>query len=69
MQSLITGKLLIEIDFYPGTPVNLKDINKDYIEVPTIPSTTSKIGRALENLDLRRCNEIGIGPGRYCQAH
>ncbi len=52
MQSLITGKLLIEIDFYPGTPVNLKNINKHYTEVPTIPSTTSKIGRALDKLDL-----------------
>ena len=52
MQSLITGKLLIEIDFYPGTPVNLKNINKHYTEVPTIPSTTSKIARALDKLDL-----------------
>jgi paraquat-inducible protein B len=52
MQSLITGKLLIEIDFYPGTPVNLRNINKHYTEVPTIPSTTSKIGRALDKLDL-----------------
>jgi paraquat-inducible protein B len=52
MQSLITGKLLIEFDFYPGTPVNLKNIHKHYTEVPTIPSTTSKIGRALDKLDL-----------------
>ena len=42
MQSLITGKLLIEVDFYPGTPVNLRNINKHYTEVPTIPSTTSR---------------------------
>jgi paraquat-inducible protein B len=52
MQSLITGKLLIEIDFYPGTPVNLKNINKRYTEIPTIPSTTSKLARALGKLDL-----------------
>ncbi len=52
MQSLITGKLLIEIDFFPGTPVNLKNINKSYTEIPTIPSTASKIGRALDKLDL-----------------
>jgi paraquat-inducible protein B len=52
MQSLITGKLLIEIDFYPGTPVNLKNIHKHYTEVPTIPSATSKIRRALDKLDL-----------------
>jgi paraquat-inducible protein B len=52
MQSLITGKLLIEIDFYPGTPVNLKNIHKHYTEIPTIPSTASKIRRALDKLDL-----------------
>jgi len=52
MQSLITGKLLIEIDFYPGTPVNLKNIHKHYTEVPTIPSTASKLRRALDKLDL-----------------
>jgi len=52
LQSLITGKLLIEIDFYPGTPVNLKNISNQYTEIPTIPSTASKIGRALDKLDL-----------------
>jgi len=52
MQSLITGKLLIELDFYPDTQVNLKNINKRYTEIPTIPSTTSKLARALDKLDL-----------------
>jgi paraquat-inducible protein B len=52
MQSLITGKLLIEIDAFPDTPVNLKNINKEYTEIPTIPSTTSKLAQALEKLNL-----------------
>ena len=52
MQSLITGKLLIELDFYPDTPVNLKNIDKDYTEIPTIPSTTSRLARAFDKLDL-----------------
>ena len=52
MQSLITGKLLIELDYYPGTPLILKNINKEYIEIPTIPSTTSKLAQALDKLDL-----------------
>ena len=30
----------------------LKNIDKDDIEVPTIPSTTAKLARALEKLDL-----------------
>ena len=52
LQSLISGKLLIELDFYPGTPLILRNIDKEYIEIPTIPSTTSKLTRALDKLDL-----------------
>jgi paraquat-inducible protein B len=52
MQSLISGKLLIELDFYPDTPLILKNINKEYIEIPTIPSTTSKLYQALDKLDI-----------------
>ena len=52
LQSLISGKLLVEIDFYPGTPLNLKNIDKQYFEIPTIPSTPSKMSRALDKLDL-----------------
>jgi len=57
MQSLITGKLLIELDFYPGTPLILKNIDKEYIEIPTIPSTTSRLAQALDKLDLEAVQE------------
>ena len=52
-QSFITGQLAIELDFYPGSPVNLKNINKEYIEIPTIPSTTERLAHTLEKLDLQ----------------
>jgi paraquat-inducible protein B len=52
LQSLISGKLLIELDFYPGTPLILRNIEKKYIEIPTIPSTPSKLARALDKLDI-----------------
>jgi paraquat-inducible protein B len=52
MQSLISGKFLIELDFHPNSPLVLKHINKEYIEIPTIPSTTSKLFRALDKLDI-----------------
>jgi ABC-type transporter Mla subunit MlaD len=52
MQSFITGQLLIEIDFRPGTPVVLKNIDKDYIEIPTIPSTSARLAKTLDKLDL-----------------
>lgn len=52
MQSLITGQLLIELNFFPDTPVFLQNINKDYVEIPTIPSTTAKVAQALEKIDI-----------------
>jgi paraquat-inducible protein B len=64
MQSLITGQLLIALDFYPGTPKVLLDTNKEYIEIPTIPSTSAKLARALEKLDLEAIQnklELALG--------
>ena len=52
MQSFITGQLMIELDFFPDTPVNLKNIDKDYLEIPTIPSTTERLAQTLQKLDL-----------------
>jgi paraquat-inducible protein B len=54
LQSLITGKLLIELDFHPGTPVHFRNVREDYPEIPTIPSTTAKLGQALKKLDLEK---------------
>jgi len=54
MQSLITGQLIIQLDFYPTTPVTLQGIDKEYIEIPTIPSTSAKLAEALEKLDLTK---------------
>ncbi|MFP3866809.1 MAG: MlaD family protein [Desulfobacteraceae bacterium] len=52
MQSYITGQLMIELDFYPDTPVVLKNIDQDYIEIPTIPSTSERLAQTLDKLDL-----------------
>lgn len=52
MQSFITGQLLIELDFFPDTPVVLRHLERDYVELPTIPSTTARIAQALERVDV-----------------
>jgi paraquat-inducible protein B len=52
MQSFITGQLLIELDFFPNTPVVLRNLEKDEIEFPTIPSTSARLARALDNFDF-----------------
>lgn len=57
MQSFITGQLLIELDFHPGTPINLKDTDPEYVEVPTIPSTTERIYQTLEEINFKAIAE------------
>ncbi len=52
MQSFITGQLMIELDFHPGTAIDLKNIRTDLVEIPTIPSTTEQLANALQRLDL-----------------
>jgi len=39
MQSLVTGQLLVALDFYPDKPINLVGGETEYQEMPTIPST------------------------------
>jgi paraquat-inducible protein B len=56
-QSLITGQLMIEVDFFPDTPVNLKNIDEDLLEIPTIPSTTERLAQILQKLDLKAMQE------------
>jgi paraquat-inducible protein B len=53
MQSFITGQLAIQLDLYPDKPAVLKNISKDYIEIPTIPSTGERLAQALGDLDLK----------------
>jgi paraquat-inducible protein B len=48
LQSLLTGQLFIQIDFYPGTPDRLVG-NEQYVEIPTIPTPIDKISRKLED--------------------
>ena len=52
MQSFITGQLMIELDFHPGSPVHLRSTKGDLFEIPTIPSTTERLANALQRLDL-----------------
>ncbi len=59
-QSLVTGKLIIELNMHADAPEPMEhvdlsawNISVDYGEIPTIPSTLSKLETALGNLDLK----------------
>jgi paraquat-inducible protein B len=55
LQSIITGKLEIELDMIPDSPLRLVGgANTEYPEIPTVQSSLEKITSALEELPLER---------------
>jgi paraquat-inducible protein B len=52
LQSLVTGQLVVALNFYPGTQIRLKSPSKHFQEIPTIPSSFDTVTKALENLPI-----------------
>jgi paraquat-inducible protein B len=57
MQSLVTGQLMINVDFYPDTPVRLigkegLDLEEDVLEIPTIQTSMQKVEEKLQDIPL-----------------
>lgn len=54
MQSLVTGQLLIQLDFFPDTPIKLHTGFDDQVpEFPTVPSRLKQFAQKLEDLPLK----------------
>jgi paraquat-inducible protein B len=54
LQSLVTGKLEIVLDFQPDTPIRLIDTDSQYPQIPTIQSGMEKLATALEAMPVER---------------
>jgi len=57
MQSLVTGQLMINVDFYPDTPVRLLGkegvpLDDDVFEIPTIQTSMQKVEETLQDIPL-----------------
>lgn len=53
MQSMVTGQMMIYVDFFPDKPVVLVGADPKYAEVPTIPSGSEQILQALEKVPVQ----------------
>jgi paraquat-inducible protein B len=53
MQSLVTGQLMINIDFFPGTPVKFVGLDKKHREIPTIPSGLDQLLKEAQKIPLK----------------
>jgi paraquat-inducible protein B len=41
--SLVTGQQVVQLNFYPGTPIKLEKTDLPYDQIPTVPSPTQQI--------------------------
>ena len=55
-QSLVTGKLMLELGFFPGTRANLH--TDDKMEIPTIRTTIEKMWQQVASIDF---GKLGAG--------
>ena len=67
LQSLVTGKLFVEINFKPETPIKYVKDDGKYVQLPTIPSavqeirrTVTKVARNLADLPLDKIAESAL---------
>lgn len=51
-QSILTGLLYVQLDFHPGSPIKLADIDSPYLQIPAIPTELERITRKLESIDF-----------------
>lgn len=56
VQSLLTGQLMIDLDFHPDKPIRLVRDQSDlaYPEIPTVPSAIEQLGETLQKIDLEK---------------
>jgi len=52
-QSLLTGLLYVQLDFHPGSPVQLDSTRAPYAQIPTIPTELEQFRESLESIDYR----------------
>jgi paraquat-inducible protein B len=57
IQSLVTGQLIIELDFFPDLPTRLVGSDMPYMEIPTIPSSLEQIAKTLEKIPVQQLFE------------
>jgi paraquat-inducible protein B len=57
VESLITGQLMVDLDFYPDRPIRLVGAEKDYLEIPTIPSAVEQIAQVFKKVSIAKTLE------------
>jgi paraquat-inducible protein B len=59
VQSLVTGQLIVQLGFYPDTPIRLVGDDPDVPEMPTIPTTLQQAQAAVQDI-LEKIQELPL---------
>ncbi len=57
IQSMVTGQLIVSLDFYPDSPLDLVGDDPDYDEIPTIQSSLEELVEMLEKAPVEEIFE------------
>lgn len=52
LQSVLTSLLLVELDYFPASPVKLRGGEHGYPELPTVPTPLQELLRSVDQLNL-----------------
>jgi paraquat-inducible protein B len=51
--SYLTGQLMVALDFFPDKPAKLVGLNREYPEIPSVPTPLEELQKMIENLPLK----------------
>jgi paraquat-inducible protein B len=60
-QSLVTGQLMVQLDFFLGAPATLLGHDKDAMEIPAVQSPIEQVKEAIGSLPLRDIADRALG--------
>ena len=52
LQSFLTGKVFVSLDFFPESPLNLLGIEEDIQELPTLPSDLEALAKIFDQINF-----------------
>jgi len=60
-QSLITGQLMVLLDYFPDSPADMVGGDQGMVEIPTVPSEIQEVKNAIADLPLRAIADVALG--------
>jgi paraquat-inducible protein B len=57
IQSIVTGQLLVALDFFPDKSVRRIGLVREYPEIPTVPTTLQELSKTIQDFPVRELFE------------